>query len=63
MSTQLERLIAVSQEAWREVQGICPDRDSEADINDPGNGPHCKNSENPSCMGWCEPQSCPRADF
>ena len=50
-------------DAWRRAVEICPDRDKKADEQDPGNAPHCSNEDNQSCMGWCEPGSCPRAGF
>ena len=63
MSKQYERLIAVAEEAWHEAISVCPHRDKDSDDDDPGNGPHCKNDDNQSGMKWCEPGSCPLANF
>lgn len=59
----IDELLLIASDAWSEAVQVCPDRDLEADKNDPGNGPHCKHSGNESVMGWCECTVCPRADF
>ena len=60
---KIDDLLQEAVAKWGEAQDICPDRNKDAEEDDPGQGKQCKNEGCGNSMGWCEPSDCPRITF